>query len=121
MPKPPSSASQTRGSERSRSLADRVQDRVVEATKALERTHRARRPTANRSRRAAAPVPETELASLRAVFRELGDIHRQYRLRTGQPGTAALRAAAYEFKRSPTLPALVTLAAFFDELGLLAW
>jgi hypothetical protein len=55
------------------------------------------------------------------VFLELGDTHRAYRARTGQAGTADLRAAAHAFKRTPTLPALVTVAGFFDELGLLEW
>jgi hypothetical protein len=120
VPKPPSSARRQPKSELPRSLADRVEQRVAQATQALERTRRARRPSAGRLRRST-PAPDVEQASLRAVFRELGDTHRQYRARTGQAGTPALREAAHAFKRAPTLPALVTVAAFFDELGLLAW
>lgn len=104
------------------SLSDRVKQRVAEASKALDRTHRARRPALKRGTRPPVPAsPDLEMASLRAVFRELGDAHRQYRMRTGQPGTPALRVAAHAFKRTPTLASLVTVAAFFDELGLLAW
>jgi len=102
-------------------LADRVKQRVAEAGLALERTRRTRRPGSGRSSRPVPPSPDLELASLRAVFRELGDTHRRYRTRTGQPGTPSLRAAAHAFKRTPTLAALVTVAAFFDELDLLAW
>jgi len=101
-------------------LAARVEQRVAEASQALARRHRATRPR-TRSAAAAAPAPGLERASLAAVFRELGDTHRRYRHRTGQGGTPALRAAARAFKDAPSLQALVAVATFFDELGLLAW
>jgi hypothetical protein len=55
------------------------------------------------------------------VFRELGDAHRRYRTRTGEAGTPALRAAARAFKSEPSFGSLVPVAAFLDELGILAW
>jgi hypothetical protein len=66
-------------------------------------------------------VHRRERACLRRVFRELGDAHRRYRAETGQAGTPALRAAARAFKQDPTVPSLVTVAAFIDELGILGW
>lgn len=107
----------------STSLRTRVERRVMEAGEALSRRRRARK-TGVRARRPAAPAPvDAELvrASLGSVFRELGDAHRRYRQRTGNSGTAELRAAARAFKAEPALPALVTVAAFLDELGLLHW
>jgi hypothetical protein len=55
------------------------------------------------------------------IFRELGDAHRRYRLRTRIPGTPALRAAAYAFKQEPSVLSLVPVAAFLDDLGILPW
>jgi hypothetical protein len=102
-------------------LTARVEQRVAEAGQALTRRRRATRPRNRSVASPAAPVPMLERASLAAVFRELGDTHRRYRQRTGQSGTPALRAAARAFKDAPSLPALVTVATFLDELGLLAW
>jgi hypothetical protein len=115
--------SQSRQPASGSSLPSRVERRVAEAGEALRRRHHARRPRrrAERTEAPAAPAKVLDRASLGSVFRELGDAHRRYRLRTGNSGTPELRAAARAFKAEPTLPALVTVAAFLDELGLLAW
>ena len=114
-----------------RPLADRVRDRVAAAGRALDRRAGASRPKSGRPRKArpaslaSASAEDAEgtrhAASLRTVFRELADTHRQYRTRTGQTATAGLREAATAFKQAPDLPALVVVAAFLDELGILAW
>jgi hypothetical protein len=62
-----------------------------------------------------------ERACMRAVFHELGDAHRGYRTRTGNTVSPALRAATAAFKLEPSLLSLVPVAAFLDELGILAW
>jgi hypothetical protein len=100
------------------SLTERVESHVAQTALTVKRS---RRSSALGRRAGRVPAPDLQQAALRAVFRELGDTHRAYRARTGQGGTPALRAAAHAFKRAPSLPALVTVAAFFDELGLLAW
>ena len=115
----------------SRSLTDRVSDRVAEASLALDRRAGASRPKSSRARRAradnpalsAAGTPESLRAarSLRRVFSELGDTYRSYRRRTGQPVLPPLRDAANAFKRDPNLTSLVTVAAFLDDLAILAW
>lgn len=76
---------------------------------------------ADRTRRTPSAVGDLQLASLRAVFLEMGDTQRAYRRRTGQRASAELLNAARSFKAAPTLPSLVAVAAFFDELGLLGW
>ncbi len=118
-------------SEPLRPLTDRVRERVAAAGLALDRRASASRPRARRARQTAsarlsAPSAEEaaearQAASLKQVFRELGETHRQYRQRTGQAATPPLREAAFAFKRAPTLPALVAVTAFFDELGILEW
>jgi len=111
-------------------IAERVRQRLEVAGLAFDRRHGASRPrTKRRKDPTATAVPgrdaegarERERAALRAVFRELGDAHRRHRVRTGQAGTPALRAAAHAFKREPSLQSLIPVAAFLDELGILAW
>ena len=112
-------------------IADRVQERVVAAGLAFDRRAGATRPKTRPTReqrvptlqRAMSPDPVTarERASLGMVFLELGEAHRRYRIRTGNPGTPALRAAAHAFKQAPSITSLVPVAAFLDELGILAW
>jgi hypothetical protein len=80
-----------------------------------------RRKDAAISGRDADSVHQRERACLRTVFREMGDAHRRYRAQTGQAGTPALRAAAFAFKREPSVLSLIPVAAFLDELGILAW
>jgi len=121
-------ASQRNGS--AHPLADRVQARVTEVGLALDQRARASRPRAKRTRRDAAassvsanqsPAPTREASSLRRVFNELAVTHRQFRLRSGQPASPALRDAARAFKEAPSLPSLVVVAAFLEEDGLLEW
>ena len=116
--------------ERPQSLSDRVRARVTEVGLTLDERARAARPKTQRPRKSRAPTlltasqaPEMarEARSLRRVFTEFGDAHRQYRLRTGQHTSPALREAAYAFKRAPSLTSLVVVAAFLDEDGLLEW
>ena len=112
-------------------IADRVGERLILAGLAFDRRHGASRPKRRRIKETAPtllnpaadldPVRARERACLRIVFRDLGDTHRRYRTRTGQPGTPALRAAAYAFKAEPSVVSLVPVAAFLDELGILAW
>jgi hypothetical protein len=111
-------------------LVDRVRERLALAGAQFDRRAAAIRP---RSRgRNASPLlgpsqPQAdyshrrERACLRAVFHELGDAHRTYRARTGNGVTAQLRAATTAFKQEPSLISLMPVAAFLDELGLLAW
>lgn len=111
-------------------LADRVRSRLTLVGQAFDRRAAASRPRNRRPKatRAAAESASSgdslharERACLRAVFHELGDAHRTYRARTGQSVTPALRAATSAFKQEPSLLSLVPVAAFLDELGILAW
>lgn len=107
-------------------IDERVRKRLAVAALALDRRSGAARPRGRKRARTPDAVPsETDLArenaSLRMVFRELGDAHRRYRTRTGEAGTPALRAAARAFKSEPSFGSLVPVAAFLDELGILAW
>ena len=111
-------------------LAERVQARVSEVGLALDQRARASRP---RSKRPKAPKtdlppattahlpPTREASSLRRVFNELAITHRQFRLRSGQHASPALRDAARVFKGAPSFPSLVLVAAFLEEDGLLEW
>jgi hypothetical protein len=131
MPKKNSAQSGSSPNGAAHPLAQRVQARVAEVGLALEQRARASRPRAKRprARRAAAgtetgtqtPVHSREASSLRRVFNELAVTHRQFRLRSGQHASPALRDAARAFKEAPSFPTLVTVAAFLDEDGLLEW
>ncbi len=113
-------------------ITERVAQRLAAAGQAFDRRNRASRPKASRKKtpstlaQASAPgagdaARSRERACLRSVFRELGEAHRQYRMQTGRPGTPALREAARAFKREPSVASLIPVAAFLDELGILAW
>jgi hypothetical protein len=126
------SPSDSISAERPQSLSDRVRARVTEVGLTLDERARAARPKAQRPRKSSrvptlltassqAPELAREARSLRRVFTEFGDAHRQYRLRTGQHTSPALREAAQTFKRAPSLTSLVAVAAFLDEDGLLEW
>lgn len=114
------------------SLVERVRARVEDAGRALQRRADTsappvrRRPAPNRPAPSLkAPQPATpvtrEIKALRVVYRDLGETHRRYRLRTGRAPTPALRAAARAFKQEPSLISLVPVAGFLDDLGLLEW
>jgi len=108
-----------------------VQARVAEVGLALEQRARASRPRAKRPRSqrvvsgsdtgSQTPARSHEASSLRRVFNELAITHRQFRLRSGQHASPALRDAARAFKEAPSFPTLVTVAAFLEEDGLLEW
>jgi hypothetical protein len=105
-------------------LSERVQARVAEVGQALDQRARASRPRSKRPKvQATAPAsgPGREASSLRRVFNELAVTHRQFRLRSGQHASPALREAAQAFKESPSIPSLVAVAAFLEEDGLLEW
>jgi hypothetical protein len=119
-------------------LAERVQARVAEVGLALDQRARASRPRAKRAKspKTEAKPPKTallqastaqphaptrEASSLRRVFNELAITHRQFRLRSGQHASPALRDAARVFKEAPSFPSLVVVAAFLEEDGLLEW
>jgi len=112
-------------------IAERLRQRLAAAGEAFDRRHRASRPGTKRRKNStslllnagggADGVHQRERACLRSVFRDLGDSHRRYRARTGHAGTPALRAAANAFKREPSIISLIPVAAFLDELGILAW
>lgn len=113
------------------SLAARVRQRLTLAGVAFDRRAGARRPKGRRRKAAplglgsrespSEPFHARERACLRMVFRELGEAHRTYRSRTGEGVTPALRAATDAFKQEPSELSLVPVAAFLDELGILAW
>jgi len=127
----PSTPKGSRSASASDPLAERVRQRLQLAGQAFDRRERAARPRSRQRKNpltlvATAPddadaVHGRERACLRSVFRELGDAHRRYRARTGLAGTPALRAAARAFKEAPSVGSLVPVAAFLDELGVLAW
>ncbi len=114
-------------------LAERVQARMAEVGLALDQRARASRPRSKRVRppkasqpaavspQTATPTPTREASSLRRVFNELAITHRQFRLRSGQHASPALRDAARAFKEAPSFPQLVLVAAFLEEDGLLEW
>ncbi len=113
------------------SLQARLRERLDRAGRAFDRRTAASRPTRRRSglKLVGSAVPEgpaelqlaRERACLRAVFHELGDAHRRYRRRTGNSLTPALRAATDAFKLEPSTLSLLPVAAFLDEMGILAW
>jgi hypothetical protein len=110
------------------SLIDRVAERVVNARLAIEANAKATGASSRRARSA----PDSslfepknaaelrEIQSLKRVFRDLGNSYRRYRRQTGGPVVPGLREAAYNFRANPSLPALVAVAAFLDDLDLLS-
>jgi hypothetical protein len=114
-----------------RTLAERVKARVAEAGVALDgRSGKAKskyknlRPT--RLTRAASPLTEgseaqREARSMRRVYAEMKVTYQRYRRQTGKPAVPALRDAVRAFQRGQSLPALVEVATFLDDRGLLAW
>ena len=132
MPKKKPAQSGTTPSAATHPLAERVQARMAEVGLALDQRARASRPRSKRNRPpkvngtalngdTVTPVPTREASSLRRVFNELAITHRQFRLRSGQHASPALRDAARAFKEAPSFPQLVLVAAFLEEDGLLEW
>lgn len=102
-------------------LAERVQARVAEVGLTLARRRHGSRPRAKDSRAPRHTAATPEARSLRRVYNELAVTHREYRLRSGQRASPALREAAKAFKAGPSLPNLVAVASFLEEDGLIAW
>jgi hypothetical protein len=103
---PPSTRSEP--AESSPTLTDRVAERVEQARLALEEPPKA------------SSAELQEIQSLKRVFREMGHSYRRYRSQVGGPVVPGLRDAAYGFRANPSLPALVAVAAYLDELDLLS-
>jgi hypothetical protein len=130
MPKKKPAQSGSTPSTAAHPLAERVQARVSEVGLALDQRARASRPRSKRPKAPKTDLPPTptahlpptrEASSLRRVFNELAITHRQFRLRSGQHASPALRDAARVFKEAPSFPSLVLVAAFLEEDGLLEW
>jgi hypothetical protein len=80
-----------------------------------------------KTRRSSSPLQDSkstpeqrDIQSLKRVFRDMGYAYRRYRRQTGEPTVPGLRDAAYTFRENPSLPALVGVAAFLDNLDLLS-
>ena len=113
--------SNTAGSNAS-TLTDRVATRVIDARLAIERRAsggHASSASRSASMDATAEGELREAESLKRVFRELGVSYRRFRKKTGNPIDPGLRKAAYKFREDPSLPSLVAVAAYLDELNLL--
>lgn len=112
-------------------LTDRVRDRVAEAQLAIDRQVAAPqdkddqlRPTrlARPGRRKLDNENEHRASrSLRRVYGEMKVTYQQYRRESGRPVVPELREAVHAFKRGPSLTALVGIATFLDDRGLLTW
>jgi hypothetical protein len=96
--------------EPSQALTDLVAERVINARLALEA----------RTRKQGSPPDLAEARSLNRVFRDMGTAYRRYRNQTGGPVSPGLRDAAYRFRANPSLPSLVAVAAYLEELDLLS-
>lgn len=115
----------------SRSLTDRVKNRVTEARRGLDQRTAGGGPKSKRLRATRLSRPTSRLTevtdadhdtrSLRRVYGELKTTYQQYRRETGRPPLPELRDAVHAFKRGPSLTSLVGVASFLDDRGLLAW
>jgi hypothetical protein len=127
MPTPPVRSGGSDSEELPQSLTERVMARVVDARVAVDRREGATRPKSKRRRATveAAVGPSSpdvrESESLKRVFRDLGVSYRQYRRQTGEPVAPAVREAAYQFRASPSITSLVSVAVHLDELDILTW
>jgi hypothetical protein len=113
-----------------RTLTDRVRDRIAEAGEALDRAKPRGKKTSKLGNTrlgmsTAGPKADAEALresrSINRVYRELRGTYRKHRRDSGQAALPELREAVHAFKRGPSLASLVTVAAFLDERGLLAW
>lgn len=88
------------------SLRDRVRERVAAAEVQLADTPEN-------------PAATLETRALWRVFHDFGRTRRRHRRETGDGAVPALRETTHAFRRAPSLSALVAVAAFLDERGLL--
>jgi hypothetical protein len=131
MPKASPQSSDSTSGNSSRTLTDRVKERVAEASVTNEEREKS---TGSKSRKLrptklgtpssgpkASEESQREGRSLRRVYRELKGTYQQYRRETGRQAVPALRDAVRAFKRGPSLKSLVGVAAFLDDRSLLPW
>lgn len=131
MPNGTSQSSEPPSRNSSRSLTDRVRDRVAEASAINDRRDKTTGTSKKKQRPTRLDTPSSgprattesqrEGKSLRRVYRELKDTYQQYRRETGRQAVPALRDAVRAFKRGPSLTSLVGVAAFLDDRSLLPW
>jgi hypothetical protein len=113
----------------SRTLTDRVKERVAEAGRAHDRRGLAGPKPKKKATRLDTPTSgprassesQREAKSLVRVYRELKGTYQQYRRETGRSAEPALREAVQAFKRGPSLTSLVGVAVFLDDRSLLPW
>ena len=60
-----------------------------------------------------------QVLALWEVFNHFGEARREQRRQTGEPALPGLKNATRAFRKEPSLGALVAVAAFLDERGLL--
>lgn len=106
MTKPASRSPYRDNSELSPNLTQRVRDRVYAAQTRL-------------SDISVETGGELQLLALWEVFNHFGEARREQRRKTGEPALPGLRDATRAFRKDPSLSALVTVAAYLDERGLL--
>ena len=97
-----SSRSPYRNDEPQHTLTERVRDRVSAAEVGLT-----------------GEAGTKHVAALWAVFNNLGEARREQRRATGEKPLPGLREATLAFRRAPSMTALVAVAAYLDERGLL--
>ena len=118
MPTPPESPEKS--SSAARPLIERVRERVDKAAATLGQGGRSERRGSKPVQTLGSGAPR-EVRALRRVFREMGRTQRRARRQTGQAPSPVVRDAARAFRESPSLSALVLVAASLDEVGLLSW
>jgi hypothetical protein len=118
---------ESRPAEYPNNLSDRVVERVLNARLILEKEAGGGRKGSTRRSETLTGTADAETAderrevqSLKRVFRDLGQSYRRHRKETGGPVNPALRDAAYQFRASPSLPALIAVAAYLDRMDLLS-
>ena len=112
-------------------LTTRVLLRVEHASRLLDRPTPGRRSRKNKLKNTSTwhstAGPQADGAAVRErrclmhVYRELRSTYRRHRRVTGQAAVPALKTVVVGFQHGPSLPNLVSVAAFLDERGLLAW
>ena len=100
-----SSRSPYRNDEPQYTLTERVRERVSAAEVGLDPT--------------TGEAGAKHVAALWAVFNTFGEARREQRRQTGEKPLPGLRDATIAFRRAPSMVALVAVAAFLDERGLL--
>lgn len=118
MPTPPEFPETS--SSATRPLLERVRERVDRVAATLGDGTRTERRGSKPAPALGSTAPR-EMRALRRVFRDMGRTQRTARRQTGQAPSPIVREAAIAFRKEPSLPALVLVAASLDEVGLLTW